>query len=137
MDLHNMELHNMREEDTSAYLNITSLCGPGGWQVLESYSHGKPSKHHILSFGTLWSSAIQAWDTEKKDFGRCFQDVVIILPAQTLLAVVSAYYLGFQVTLHCQQNSTTPINYILVFRPASGTCGQVCKSNFDYDDKDY
>ena len=29
-----MELHNMREMDTSAYLNITSLCGPGGWQVL-------------------------------------------------------------------------------------------------------
>ena len=28
-----MLFHDMKEEDTSAYLNITSLCGPDGWQV--------------------------------------------------------------------------------------------------------
>jgi len=82
-----MLFHDMKEEDTSAYLNITSLCGPGGWQ---------------------------AWDTEKKDFGRCFQDVVIILPAQTILAVVSAYYLGFQASQWYLRTSLQ--KYILVTR---------------------
>ena len=32
-----MLFHDMKEEDTSAYLNITSLCGPGGWQVIHTY----------------------------------------------------------------------------------------------------
>jgi len=56
----------------SMYINITRLCGTQKFVV---------------------------WDDENTDFGSCFQDLFLVFPAQVLLAVTSAYYLGFQATL--------------------------------------
>ena len=41
-----MQLLHLREEDTSAYLNITSLCGPEGWQVLNTNLFMHPTKQN-------------------------------------------------------------------------------------------
>jgi hypothetical protein len=57
-----------RAEDGSAYINVTLLCGAGGWQV------GPPAALSI--------APPQVWDAGRQDFGHCFLDLGIMLPAQ-------------------------------------------------------
>jgi len=55
---------------------------------------------HIHTFVNLTnlcgSPEFTVWNKTKEDFGPCFQNLCLIFPAQALLSVVSAYYLGFQ-----------------------------------------
>lgn len=53
----------------NAFINETNLCGKDGFVV---------------------------WDSEKQDFGHCFQDLAFMLPVQAFMGIISAYYLGFQ-----------------------------------------
>jgi len=50
-------------------VNQTRLCGP----------------EHLV-----------VWNSTESDLGSCFQNLFLVFPAQVLLAVTSAYYLGFQ-----------------------------------------
>jgi len=54
------------------YLNVSRLCGDEGFVV---------------------------WNQTRSDFGTCFESLFLVFPAQVLLAITSAYYLGFQNTL--------------------------------------
>ena len=86
----------------NAYINETNLCGEDGFVV---------------------------WNSEKQDFGHCFQDLVFLLPAQVLqiqieietpalfqvfMGVISAYYLGFQASQWFLRTRTQ--KYILLLR---------------------
>jgi len=71
----------------NAYINETNLCGADGFVV---------------------------WNTDKKDFGHCFQDLVFLLPTQVFMGVISAYYLGFQASQWFLRTRTQ--KYILLLR---------------------
>jgi len=77
----------VEEEVGRAYINKSDLCGPEGWKV---------------------------WDHDRGDFGRCFLNLALVVPTQSILAVVSAYYLGFQASQWFLRTNLQ--KYILVTR---------------------
>ena len=72
---------------SKGYINDTVLCGERGFIV---------------------------WDKTANNFGHCFQELCLLLPAQVCLAVVSAYYLGFQASQYYLRTATQ--KYILLTR---------------------